>query len=347
MIGLDEKYLNQWLTRSLDICKKFKNDDVKVTADLTLRGFKWDMPINEICKMADVNEKAIQRFLRMGARGSETFGELFEYYENEMIPKKLDAFLKANETKSMRNALESAYLSEGELEKYYELGKSGDERFEKFYNDFYNVKKETYVFHIEKGKTHNIAMRESRLTPEEYEESKEDLEKLLRKIKFRIVLEAIANNKTSNVAARDANCSVDEIYEWYFKGRDGDEEYEKFYELFHNGYVRPSAVPMQEKIDEGDTDIDNFIRSNKHLFTKKDIDIWLKNGIISVDVFHLEKNESKKEEMEDDEDKPNRNEVKEVKLNVHGKSKKSRSSLGKILDEEYDVEELKKQILKK
>ena len=51
--------------------------------------------------------------------------------------------------------------------------------------------------------------------------------------------------------------------------------------------------------------------------------------------------------MEDDEDKPNRNEVKEVKLNVHGKSKKSRSSLGKILDEEYDVEELKKQILKK
>ena len=347
MIGLDEKYLNQWLTRSLDICKKFKNDDVKVTADLTLRGFKWDMPINEICKMADVNEKAIQRFLRMGARGSETFGELFEYYENEMIPKKLDTFLKASESKSIRNALESAYLSEGELEKYYELGKSGDERFEKFYNDFYNVKKETYVFHIEKGKTHNIAMRESRLTPEEYEESKEDLEKLLRKIKFRIVLEAIANNKTSNVAARDANCSVDEIYEWYFKGRDGDEEYEKFYELFHNGYVRPSAVPMQEKIDEGDTDIDNFIRSNKHLFTKKDIDIWLKNGIISVDVFHLEKNESKKEEMEDDEDKPNRNEVKEVKLNVHGKSKKSRSSLGKILDEEYDVEELKKQILKK
>ena len=347
MIGLDEKYLNQWLTRSLDICKKFKNNDVKVTSDLTLSGFKWDMPINEICKMADVNEKAIQRFLRMGARGSETFGELFEYYENEMIPKKLDAFLKANETKSMRNALESAYLSEGELEKYYELGKSGDERFEKFYNDFYNVKKETYVFHIEKGKTHNIAMRESRLTPEEYEESKDDLEKLLRKIKFRIVLEAIANNKTSNVAARDANCSVDEIYEWYFKGRDGDEEYEKFYELFHNGYVRPSAVPMQEKIDEGDTDIDNFIRSNKHLFTKKDIDIWLKNGIISVDVFHLEKNENKKEEMEDDEDKPNRNEVKEVKLNVHGKSKKSRSSLGKILDEEYDVEELKKQILKK
>ena len=347
MIGLDEKYLNQWFTRSLDICKKFKNDDLKVTVALTLRGFKWDKSIDEICEMADINEDALKRFLRTGAKGSEMFGELFEYYENEMIPKKLDTFLKANETKSMRNALESAYLSEGELEKYYELGKSGDKRFEKFYNDFYNVKKGIYVYHIEKGKTHNIAMRESRLTSEEYEESKEDLEKLLRKIKFRIVLEAIANNKTSNVAARDANCSVDEIYEWYFKGRDGDEEYEKFYDLFHNGYVRPSAVPIQEKIDEGDTDIDNIIRSNKHLFTKKDIDIWLKNGIISVDVFHLEKNESKKEEMDDDEDKPNKNEVKKVKLNVHSKAKKSRTSLGKILDDEYDVEELKKQILKK
>ena len=345
-VGMDEKYLNQWLTRSLDICRQFKDDDLKVTVDLILRGFKWDKPIGEVCEMADVSEDVIRRSLRLGAKGSEIYRELFEYYEDEMIPKKLDVFLNASSTKSIRNALEYAYLSEGELNKYYELGKSGDERFVEFYNQFYDIKKGTYVYHIEKGKKDSVAMKESRLTPEEFEESRDDIENLLRKIKFRKVLEEIADDKTSNVAARNANCSVDEIYEWYFRGRDGDEEYRKFYELFHDGYVKPSAVPIQEKFDEGNTDIDNIIKSNKHLFTKKDFDIWLKNGIINVSVFNLEKDDDQKEEDDDDE-KPNKNEVKEVKLNVYGKTKKSRSSLGKIIDEEYDVEELKKQILKK
>ena len=141
-----------------------------------------------------------------------------------------------------------------------------------------------------------------------------------------------------------AGCTVDEIYEWYFRGRDGDEEYEKFYELFHKAYVRPSAVPIQEKLDSENASVENLIRSNKHLFTKKDLDIWMKNGIINVNVINLDKEE---DEDEDDDEPKNKNEVKKINLNVYGKRKKSRSSLGKVLDEEYDVEELKKQILKK
>ena len=274
----------------------------------------------------------------MGRRGDSIYVPLFEYYENEVIPEKLNKFISTS--KNYKKSLEYADLSEKELEIYYELGKSGDERFNAFYDEFYDIKKGTYISNIEKGRSHNIAMKESRLTQEEYEENKEEFERLIRKIRFRLVLESIANNKTSTVAARNAGCTVEEIYEWYFKGRDGDEEYKDFYEHFHKGYVRPSAVPAQEKLDNENASLDGIIRSNKHLFTKKDIDIWLKNGIIKVNVVNLEKPHE-----EDDDEEENNNDIKEISLNKFRKTKKSRSTLGKIINEDYDIEELKKQIL--
>jgi len=271
---------------------------------------------------------------------------LYDYYVSEIIPQKLSKFLEANENKTIRKSFEIADLREEDAEKYYQLGKEGDEKYREFYEEFLSIKKEAYVNHRQKGKSHNISMRESLLSEDEYDECKDDLDELLRKIRFRIVLESISNNKTSTVAARNAGVSLEEVYDWYFKGRDGVEEYVDFYEDFHHSYVRPSAVPIQEKLDNENASIDNLIRSNKHLFTKRDFDIWLKNGIVNVGVFHLEKDDT--EENDDDtETDDNNNEVKEININKFRKAKKSRSSLGKIIEEDYDVEELKRQILKK
>ena len=116
--------------------------------------------------MAEVNDQTINRFLRLGERGSEIYKPLFDYYEAEIIPQKLSRFLIENKKKSMRKALEAADLTDEELNKYYELGKSGDERFADFYDEFLDIKKGTYVYHIGKGKSHKIAMKESRLTQE-------------------------------------------------------------------------------------------------------------------------------------------------------------------------------------
>lgn len=335
-IGIKKKYVERWLTRSQ--YRHFKDENLKITVDLILRGFKNKKPIDEIARAAEVTVNAIYVYIDMGRRGDSIYVPLFEYYENEVIPEKLNKFISTS--KNYKKSLEYADLSEKELEIYYELGKSGDERFNAFYDEFYDIKKGTYISNIEKGRSHNIAMKESRLTQEEYEENKEEFERLIRKIRFRLVLESIANNKTSTVAARNAGCTVEEIYEWYFKGRDGDEEYKDFYEHFHKGYVRPSAVPAQEKLDNENASLDGIIRSNKHLFTKKDIDIWLKNGIIKVNVVNLEKPHE-----EDDDEEENNNDIKEISLNKFRKTKKSRSTLGKIINEDYDIEELKKQIL--
>lgn len=337
-VGIKEKYLDRWLKRS--VYADFKDEDLRVTVDLILRGFKKNKPLLEIAHTAGVTVNAIKSYVKLGERGSEIYKPLYDYYEDEIIPQKLDKFLNGNETKSMRKAMESADLTENELDKYYELGKNGDERFEEFYNEFYDIKKGTYVYHKNKGKSHNIAMRESRLSDEEYDESKADIEELIRLLKINIVLETVASDKTSNVAASRAGCTVDEIYEWYFKGRSGDEDYKEFYESFHKAYVRPSAVPLQEKLDNENANLDHLIKSNKDKFTKKDVDIWLKQGIIHLGVIHLD--EENDDEDEDDEEEK----VKKFNLDKRIGRVNPRSSLGGVQDND-DIEELKRQILKK
>ena len=342
IVGIKEVYVDRWLSRTM--YRDFKDADLKVTIDLILNGLKEGKSLEEVSKAVDVDISVIKRFIRLGERGGEIYKPLSDYYESEILPQKLSDFLEANKHKSMRKVLETSDLSEEEVNHYYELGRNGDERYAEFYENLIGEKKGAYVWFIQKGKSHKIAMRESMLTSQEYEEYKDEMYRVIRSIKIEAVLESIADGKTSNVAARNAGCTVDEIYEWYFKGRDGDEEYIKFYKLFHKGYVKPSAVPIQEKIDNENASIDNIIRSNKHLFTKKDLEIWMKNGIVNVNVINLDKDDR---EEEDDDESTNKNEVKKISLNKYGKRKNSRSSLGKVLDEDYDVEELKKQILKK
>ena len=337
-VGIKEKYLDRWLKRS--VYADFKDEDLRVTVGLILRGFKKNQLLSDIAQTAGVTVNAIKSYVKLGGRGSAIYKPLYDYYESEIIPQKLDKFLNGNETKSIKKAMESADLTEDELDKYYELGKNGDERFEEFYKEFYDIKKGTYVYHRNKGKSHNIAMRESRLSDEEYDESKADIEKLIRLLKISIVLETVASDKTSNVAASKAGCTVDEIYEWYFKGRSGDEDYKEFYESFHKAYVRPSAVPLQEKLDNENAKLDNLIKSNKDKFTKKDVDIWLKHGIIHLGVIHLD--EEKDDEDEDDEEEK----VKKFNLDKRIGCVNPRSSLGGVQDND-DIEELKRQILKK
>lgn len=342
-IGIKKKYVERWLTRSK--YRHFKDENLKITVDLILRGFKNKKPIDEIARAAEVTVNAIYVYIDMGRRGDKIYVPLFEYYENEVIPEKLEKFITTD--KNYKKSLEFADLSEEELERYYELGKSGDERFKSFYDKFYEIKKGTYALYIEKGKSHKIAMKESRLTEEEYEENRDDMDRIIRTVKFKLVLDEIKNDKTSNIAAKKARCSVDEIYEWYFKGRGGEEEYEDFYKGFHGLYVRPNINSILEKTDYENQNLESLIKVNKNQFTKKDVEIWVKNGLLENKAINLKSDE-------DDEDKKeskfNANEMlREMGVEDYDKiSVKKQSHTSSILNNsDVDIEMLKKQIMKK
>ena len=335
-VGIREEYLNRWLSRSK--YSEFKDDDLKVTVELILKGFKQKKELKEIADTAGVTVNAIKSYIKLGERGSEIYKPLFDYYEEKIVPEKIAKFLSGNGNKPIAKSLEHADLTFEELNKYYELGKSGDRRFEEFYNDFHEIKLAIYTDLYSKGKSHKIAMRESHLSPEEYEESRDKIDDSVRKFKFIQVIETIRENKTSNVAAKRAGCSVEEIYDWYFKGRDGDEDYREFYKAFHKLYVNASVVPMQEKIDDENAKLSVLIKSNRDKFTKKDVEIWVKHGLIDPKV----NINSKKQDEDDDEEEDS----KTITLS-NVKSTSNRSSLGRVIDADYDVEELKKEILKK
>lgn len=338
-IGIKEKYVHRWLSRSM--YAEFKDEELKIIVKLIIRGFKQGKSLEEISKVSCVSIDRIETYLRLGARGDEIHKPLFDYYEENVIPDKLSKFLKYNETKSMREALKSAKLSYGELNKYYELGKEGDERFSEFYNEFFKVKKATYVYHYaEKGKSHDIAMRESQLTEEEYRESLDEIEDFIWNVRYNFILEALIEKKTSNIIAKRAGCTVEDLYDWYFKGKHGDEKYAGFYESFHKGYIEKKVESFQRKLDEG-ASISNLIRSNKNKITKKDVEIWIEHGLIDAKV----NIKSKKQDDEEEDDAADT--VKKVDIGKISKSQRNRSSLGRVNDNNYDVEELKRQILKK
>ena len=339
-IGIKKLYVDRWLSRSM--YADFKNEELKITVNLILRGFKKNKTLDEIAEVSGVSVDRIETYLRLGARGEELYKELYEYYEENLIPQKLEKFLDAKKTKSIRKSLELAHLKQGELDKYYELGKNGDERYAEFYEECYNLKKGTYVYFIHKDKTHDIAMRESQLSEEEYLESKDEFEDMVRKLKFTIVFDALRDKKLSNVIAKMAGCSVDELYDWYFRGRDGDEDYVDFYEIFHKTYVNASVVPMQRKIDDENASIETLIRSNKDKFTRKDVEIWIEHGLIKPKV-NLD---AKKEDKDDDEEDESKNTVKKVNLGKFTQPVDNRSTLGRVSNN-YDEEYLKRQILKK
>jgi uncharacterized protein (DUF608 family) len=285
----------------------------------------------------------------LGERGSEIYKPLFDYYEEKIVPNRLDKFLSSAKHKTLRKALEASKLSDDEINKYYELGKSGDERFVDFYEGLFESKRAAYLFNIGRGKSHKIAMKESWFSPEEYEENKDDLSESLELIKQVIVLEVVKDKKTSTVAASKANVSVDEVYEWYFKGMDGEEDYVNFYENFHGLYVRPNINSIQKILDDNKSSLENLIRSNKNEFTKKDIEIWVKNGLLDNKVVNLG-SDSHDDEDENKKSKFDTNEMlREMGVEDYDKiSVKKHSSTSSILSQnDEDIEKLKKQILKK
>ena len=342
IVGIKKKYLDHW--NSWPEYEDFRDNHLDIKIDLVIKGFKQKKSLIEIAKFSEMSVDAIKRnIMVIGNLGSEKFRRLYEFYSKKVLPGVLSEFLEIADSKSIRKAIESVDLTEDEINHYYQLGKDGDESFTEFYHDFYEIKKGTYVLQIDKGKSHKIAMRESHLTEEEYIESKDDFDVMLRLTKFTIILDSIRNNKTSNVAASRAGCSVDDIYNWYFRGKNDEEGYVEFYEAFHKGYVKPSIKPIQKMLDSEQSSYETIIRSNKDKFTRRDVEIWIEHGLITQKVVHI----SSKDDDEDEDEEDDKKKVKKINIRTPSRPHRKRSSAGLLKDNDMDVEKLKKEILKK
>ena len=361
-IGLKEKYLGQWLTRSLEICRKFNDENLRVNVNLVLRGFKWKKTKKEISEMFDIKIEVINRFLSVGEKGSEMYKELFEYYEENIIPLMLEKFLQSIQTKPLQKALEYAELTENELDKYYQLGHDGDVEYKEFYERYHEFKVDEYVSDRINGKKHINSMKRANLSNDEFDELKDSLDKKILHKRIDIVKKEILNDSTAEKAAKIAGVSFDDVYDWYFNGKT-DEEFSEFSEFFFSHYIEPNVLYINNMIDDGKP-IDKILRVFDINLTQRDFDIWQSEGLINTEdvLVNLDKkdDEDEKEEfnlfkhdgfnsklfnsINKDVDDSDGIKPKDVFFQKKRPSK-SPSILSK--DDDYDVEKLKKQILKK
>lgn len=271
-IYLKENIVDNWLRRNDKLFDEFQDKNLKVIVSLILDGFKNNKKKSEIARDVDISVKKINAFLRLGQRKSKLYRELYNYYESEVIPRNLSGFLVEIKNKSFNKALENADLTKNELNHYYEINQD-------FHEKYLSFKTERYVEEILDGRTHEKSLKKSNLSGEEYIQLKQKIDEKLLHERMKIVKREILNDSKSDVAAKRAGVTVDDIYDWYYKGK-SDDEFSEFSEFFYKRYIRPNIMYFNDMVTDGKP-IDRLLETFDDNFSKRDFEIWQEEGLIS------------------------------------------------------------------
>lgn len=360
-VGIKENTVEYWLKRKDKLYDEFQDKNVKVIVHLILDAFKKNKSKAEIAKELEITVKKINVFIDLGRRESDIFQDLFRYYENEVIPRNLSKFLAEIKNKTIKKALELSDLTMDEVNSYYI---SNDE----FHENFLNFKMDKYIDEILSGRNHDTSLKRSNLSKDEYLQLKEEIDEVIIIERMELVKKEIRNDKTTEVAAKNAGVTVEDIYDWYYNGKT-DEEFKEFSEFFYEYYMRPNILFLNKSIDDGNP-IDKILKLFDVNFTRKDFEIWQEDGLIDeenvvVNLIEDEDDEEISQSLYKSHKKLYESETKKNKLKSGGFNsdlydsvkddeneiffqKKGTSQSASILKkDEKDEEKLKKEILRK
>jgi hypothetical protein len=283
-IGKTEKDINDWLKLSdKDLFKHFKEDLHNATGKILVLAIKKGLTKKEAAKLADINVKQLEKYLKRGSEGDEAYTDLYDAYLNSYVPSELDKFLRVFKKKNDRKkALKTTSLTNDELEKCYNLGLDGDELFSEFAIDYQDYKIELFINQILKGKSKIHAVKNAELTDRDLEILGDLLDEKLLERQIEIVYNEIINDKTTKQAAKKAKVEIESIFEWYEKGRDGDERFKEFSEMYFDSYIEIGSEFVDEHASDG-VPIKSIVKKNKDDFTMEDVEFWQKLGYVKTD----------------------------------------------------------------
>lgn len=286
-VGLSNMIIGKWLNHpEYELYYSFKKKIKQLTIDLIVKGFKHDKSKLEVSESYDIPVSSIEEFIDYGRNGFERYGEIFELYENNIIPGQLKTFLRDIKTKSYNKAVKNARISDDDLNYYYNLGRKGDNKFARFYTEYLEIKKSLYISNIMAQKSQKIALKNSNLKLGEYDESRDEIEDEILRQRILIIGEELLKHKTTGAKlAKKVGVGVDELYGWYFKGKKGDVKYKSFYMMLEMGMIYPRIQAYNKAIDLG------IPRNWLQKQLKKDLGlvdykIWDKHGLISEEYFN-------------------------------------------------------------
>ena len=318
-VGLSNIIINKWLNHTeLNLYNDFAIKENQLTIDLIVKGFESDKSKSEVSQIYDIPINIIDEYIEKGKSGFEKYEDISDAYEKGIIPKQLKVFLNDFENRPFNKALKSSKLTKDELNHFYNRGKSGDEEFKDFYNDFLALKKSLYVSNILSKKTHKIALKNSYLTKAEFNNEKEELEFEILKKRMNIVADELLNSKATGLKiSKKIGISINEFYDWYFRGKNGDEMFHEFYLLINTALILPRIITVRKALEIGIPKKWVFKKLKKEI-GPKDFKIWMDKDIVNDDFVEI------MELCEEDDDKPGFLKkflnVKKVALDVDGES---------------------------
>ena len=284
-VGLSNTTISKWLSHpEFDLFYDFKKRYKQLTIDLIVDGFSQGKSKIEVSELCDISLKTIDEYIELGRNGFGKYEKLVDLYESNVIPAHLEIFLKDIQSKNYYKSLKHAKLSRQELEYYYGLGRSGDEKFTDFYKDFLDIKIELYVSSILSKKSSKIALKNSLLSDGEFDENINIINDMILERRMSIMLEGLLKPKTTGVKlAKAAGISVDELYDWYFRGKGGDEKYEEFAQIFEMVFILPRVMVMNKGKTMG-IDRKVLLKRLKKDIGSADFKIWQENDVLNMEM---------------------------------------------------------------
>lgn len=286
-VGLSNTIITRWLNHpEYELYYDFKKRINRMTVDLIVKGFGEGKSKEEVSNDYDVALKTIEKYIELGRNGFMKYEEIFQLYEEQIVPRQLETFLEDIKTKSLSKSLKHSKISRKDLDYYYELGNDSESPFCRFHDDYLETKIGLYVDNILAQKSSRIALKNSNLTREEFSEHKDEIDDEIFMGRIRIIGDELIRHPTTGAKiAKKLGIGVDELYSWYFKGRKGDEKFKGVYRMLELGMIYPRVAAYSKAEAMG------IPRNWLHKKIKKDLGavdykIWKKNGLLDNDYFN-------------------------------------------------------------
>ena len=257
-LNTDSKTITQLFTQN----EEYKNELDSVLTRHAISDFKSGMTKDEVIRDLDLKVEWLNTALEKGRNGEEQYAELYQKYSQNAIPSQINEFLELIKVKPLKNVLSQLNMDERELNSWCVKGKSGDELFKDFYDEYLEFKKERYIKTLIKTNSKDKALKKSYLTSDEVKEHENELDELIFEKRISIVTDELEKGNTTKRAGKKASIKINEIYDWLEKGLNGDEYFKEFAQIYKKEYLMPIEKAYEDGIMEGVTE-KNIIRTMK------------------------------------------------------------------------------------
>ena len=249
-LNTDSKTIEQLFSQN----EEYKKQLDSILVNHAILEFKSDKTKEQVICELDLKSEWLNTALQKGQDGEEPYAELYRQYSDNAIPSQINEFLELIKVKPLKNVLSQLNMDKRELNSWCVKGKSGDELFKDFYDEYLEFKKERYIKTLIKTNSKDKALKKSHLTSDEVKEHENELDELIFEKRISIVTDELEKGNTTKRAGKKASIKINEIYDWLEKGLEGDEYFKEFAEIYKKEYLTPIEKAYEDGIMKGVTE---------------------------------------------------------------------------------------------